>query len=206
MKDVMPVDSWVLCMMATSKGSTKKNVNELVGEWEWKDFRIKKKYIYYDEKYIDYYLYHNYEEGKNWKEMKLGEKKDYLTPFSLYKGTKQSCKKLDCRQQIPPDWIISRMLKVRIVLLDYCQHQSHHREKSVLPCKSVMGSNLSHILVCLTLQVLTRLYVDWFLQFLDWRRVRKRTYFWLILSYPRYIHHTLFVLPKMLILLIPLSF
>lgn len=67
MKDVMPVDSWVLCMMATSKGSTKKNVNELVGEWEWKDFRIKKKYIYYDEKYIDYYLYHNYEEGKNWK-------------------------------------------------------------------------------------------------------------------------------------------
>lgn len=122
----MPIDLWVLGMTDTSKGSTKNNVNGLLGEWEWKDFRIKKKYIYY----------YNSRRREKLKRNECGGKKDDLTPFSLYKWTKQSCNKLNCRQQISPDWIISRMLKIRIGLLDYCQHQSHHREKSVLPCES----------------------------------------------------------------------
>lgn len=70
--------------------------------------------------------------------MKCGEKKDYLTPFSLFKWAEQCCNKLNCRQQIPPDWIISRMLKIRIELLDYCQNQSHRRKSQSFPAK---GSN-----------------------------------------------------------------
>lgn len=46
MKDGIPVDSWVLRMMDTSKGSAKKNVNELLGEAERTDFRSKEKYIH----------------------------------------------------------------------------------------------------------------------------------------------------------------
>lgn len=112
--------------------------------------------------------------------------KERLTPFSLYKWTKQSCSKLNCRQQIPPHWIISRMLKNWVLGL---LPASVPPQGNVSPAlqKSVMGSNLSHIVVCLTLQVLTRLYVDQFLELLEWRKGRKKTYFWPILSHPCYI-------------------
>lgn len=73
----MPVGLWVLCMMDTSKGSTKNSVSELLGEWEWKDFRIKKKYIFY-----------YYERRRTEKLKRDEEKKDYLSYFSLYKWTK----------------------------------------------------------------------------------------------------------------------
>lgn len=160
------------------------NVNELLGEWEWKDFRTKKKYIYYYERRGKEKLKRNEVWGK-----------ERLTPFFLYKWTKQSCSKLNCKQQIPPDWIILRMLKNWVVGLLPASVPTQGKATPALQ-KSVMGSNLSHSAVCLTLQVLTSLYVDQFLEFLEWRRVRKRTYFWLILSNPCYIlviHFLLFL-------------
>lgn len=119
--------------------------------------------------------------------MKCGEKKDYLTPFSLYKWTKQSCKtELQATDTTRLDHIQDAEDKNWVVGLLPASVPPQGKVSAALQ-KSVMGTNPSYILVCLPLQVLTRLYVDRFLQFLDWRRIRKRTYFWLILSYPCYI-------------------
>lgn len=162
MKDVTPVNSWGLCMMDTSKGSTKKNVSELVGEWEWKDFRIKKKHIYY---------YERRGGGKLERNEVWGKERLFDSLFSL-----------------EVDKAILQQTELQATDTTRLDHISFTIEKSQsCPAKSLMWSNISHVLVCLTLQVLTRLYVIWFLEFLDWRKVRKRTYFWLILSYPCYI-------------------